>query len=54
MTLPCTVCHRTDVPPWNLHIRSVLFEQVAWCGPCWDVRALIPAQRTAASERVEA
>ena len=47
----CTVCHR-DVAPWDAHIRSVMFEQVAWCGPCWDVRALIPAQRVAESERV--
>ena len=54
MTLPCTACHRTDLPPWDLHIRSVLFEQVAWCDPCWQARPAIPAQRSASSERVEA
>ena len=54
MTHTCTVCHRTDVPPWDLHIRSVLFEQVAWCDPCWQARPAIPAQRSASSERVGA
>ena len=50
MTLPCTACHRTDVPPWDLHIRSVTFRQVAWCDPCWQARPVIPAQRPPAGE----
>jgi len=50
----CTACHRTDLPPWDLHIRSVLFEQKAWCDPCWEARPAIPAQRSASSERVGA
>lgn len=45
--LTCMECHR-PIPNGQAHIRSRAFRQVAFCGYCWSVRAIVAAFRAAA------
>lgn len=38
----CKECGQ-PIPNGQAHIRSVVFRQVAWCGPCWDLRTKRPS-----------
>ncbi len=48
-TYYCRDCEK-QVNRGEAHVRSVNFEQVAYCHACWDVRngsAVVPEQRPA-------
>lgn len=45
-TITCQGCG-TKVARGHAHIRSIRFEQVGWCRPCWTALSVtVPSPRT--------